>query len=286
MSIESDYRALLKKFKLTDLFASYEWMSLTSHTGGWSYFADELSFICYDSYKKGPFRIISTPHHTPYSPVERLERVVNHLDDSTAAVKKLHLPYSIESNSRSYPLDMRITYAIDLAKGLDILWSNLASNKRQAIKKHSKNYEIKDCTPVEFYNFHNSIHKEQQLKIQWDYSNFLKLSEHLRSLDSLLLKKVMVNDEIASAIYVVKNNNIAYYIFGATRPFYKKQESNSALLWSAIEHFHKIGCDEFNFKGSMIPGIAKYFSLMGGDRHEYYSYNKESKIVSLLRKVF
>jgi hypothetical protein len=64
-----------------------------------------------------------------------------------------------------------------------------------------------------------------------------------------------------------------YYVFGGTRRGGSNNSLGPAALFNAILLARKNGIKTFDFEGSMIPEIEKYFRQFGGELVAQYSVN-------------
>ena len=74
----------------------------------------------------------------------------------------------------------------------------------------------------------------------------------------------------------------AYYLHGVTTTKFKTSGSMSLLLWEAIKKSAK-KTTAFNFEGSMVESIERYFRAFGGIQTSYFQISKtNSKVLKLL----
>ena len=91
------------------------------------------------------------------------------------------------------------------------------------------------------------------------------------------------NGNIHSILFYVWDKTTAYYLHGGTYNDYKTSGSMSLLLWEAIKRSSKI-VKQFNFEGSMVESIERYFRAFGGKQAPYFEIKKtDSKLLKLLK---
>ena len=74
-----------------------------------------------------------------------------------------------------------------------------------------------------------------------------------------------------------------HYLMGAADPGYHNSGAMSLLLWHGIQLASQKGL-QFNFEGSMVPAIERFFSAFGGTLTPYHHITHErSKILKLKR---
>lgn len=172
-----------------------------------------------------------------------------------------------------YVTTVRYTYRLNLVDE-KILWSNL--QEKTSVNKGNKS----------------------NVTIKWGFSEYLDTyfelndksfnNQNINNFDNELTKKLLNklnknNNCIIGIIFNEENKAIggcvlaydtkrAYYIMGGI-----SRENNfgmSYLLWNAILYTKNIlQLPVFDFEGSMIPSIEKYFRKFGGELTPYYSLN-------------
>ena len=84
-----------------------------------------------------------------------------------------------------------------------------------------------------------------------------------------------------AALYLVWDEQSAYYLMGGADETHKNSGAYSLLLWNAM----KIAAGltrQFNFCGSMLPTIERFFRSFGGEQIPYFHLKKiNSKALKL-----
>ena len=176
------------------------------------------------------------------------------------------------------------TYVIDLAQSQDDIWGGFSTAHRNHVKK-----AIKDSLVVK------QIHD-------------------MRTVESLVLKTFSRQDKRANHFYIKKilfefsnkNNSFAFATFRNDVPIacsfciYDLRTSYNLLsgydhdnkhhgagcmnIWESIKYAKKLGLQLFDFEGSMIPPIERYFRGFGGQMVTYYKINKAVLPLEILLK--
>ena len=55
-------------------------------------------------------------------------------------------------------------------------------------------------------------------------------------------------------------------------------------MWQSILHAKKLGIEVFDFEGSMLVEVEKYFREFGGELVPYYTVNKAGLPIEMLMK--
>ena len=69
--------------------------------------------------------------------------------------------------------------------------------------------------------------------------------------------------------FVVWQNSSAYYIAGGGDPSLRSSGAHTLVLWNAIKHASQY-TDTFDFEGSMIPGVERFFREFGAVQTPYF----------------
>ena len=68
--------------------------------------------------------------------------------------------------------------------------------------------------------------------------------------------------------YFVHDDDYVYYLSGASEPELRSSGAGSLVLWKAIEMAAERGLG-FDFEGSMLPGVERFFRAFGGEPAPY-----------------
>ena len=71
-----------------------------------------------------------------------------------------------------------------------------------------------------------------------------------------------------AAAFIVWQDSSAYYIAGGGDPAFRSSGAHSLVMWEAIQHVSQF-TDKFDFEGSMLPGIERFFRGFGAIQTPY-----------------
>jgi hypothetical protein len=86
--------------------------------------------------------------------------------------------------------------------------------------------------------------------------------------------------------FCICDGSTAYYLLGGYDDKNKHHGAGAFAVWEAIKHAQRLGLKQFDFEGSMVPQIEKYFRGFGGRLTPYYRINKAKLPVEILLKFF
>lgn len=161
-------------------------------------------------------------------------------------------------------------------------YDSLSKSKKRDVKKLNKLLEIGDIKLTE-----NKDSLDEVLKL-WkrtsEYSNFKSNIESLRKIInsgiSIYVNMVVSSDGtvLSGAICPYDDFNMYHLVSASNRDVEGRlKEANTLSLYSAIKHANSLGLN-FDFEGSNIEGVARFYKSMGGENIKVYNFVKINSI--------
>ncbi len=178
------------------------------------------------------------------------------------------------------------TYVIEDLTDFEKIWSGFQEKIKTEIRKAQKTTVVKtDLNIDEFLKIHSKTFQRQNLPMPFT-------SEFIKRVDSACQKKkcrkifyaVDKENRIHAAIYIIWDNRSAYYLMGGGDPKLRNSGATSLLLWEAIQ-FCSTVTQEFNFEGSMIENIERFFRAFGARQKPYFLIQKETKLFRFAKNI-
>lgn len=172
----------------------------------------------------------------------------------------------------------RYTYVIDDLKDLNLVFENIDSKTKSQIRKSSTIVQVEEDLDIEeFYKLNEMTFKRQDMDMPYSL-------DFVKALDSACEKNncrkiFYAKDEQGrkhAAVYIVWDENSAYYLMGGADPELRNSDATSLLIWEAIKFSSNI-TEKFDFEGSMVENIEKSFSSFGAKQYQYFNISKEFK---------
>lgn len=245
----------------------------------------------------GPFyRSLST------SPVARLEEqrtilaaMAGFIDKEKAFLSMIPLPLGLSDALpfywRNYKVIPAITYLIDLSRPMDILWRDMSGVRRNDIRKAQRD--------------HLTVERivDMQIVRSLVISTFERQKKRLDRviLDNILFDYARPDNSYAFVSYrgsipvatsfVVYDRLTAYYLLGGYNSNNGHHGAGAWAIWEAIKYAQSLGIRTFDFEGSVIPAIERFFRGFGGKPTAYFTVNKgwmgaEIALKTLKRNIF
>jgi len=177
----------------------------------------------------------------------------------------------------------RYTYVIEDLSDLDKLFSNIRSNIKTDIRKAQKSLRIFDGDDLDrFYQVNKLTFIRQEVSIPYNF-------DFIHQLDTACTQKgcrkiFFAEDQdgvVHAAIYIVWDNQSAYYLMGGGDPTLRNSGAMSLLIWEAIK-FSAGVTQRFDFEGSMLEPVERFFRAFGAVQRPYFHVTKtNSRIIKL-----
>lgn len=176
---------------------------------------------------------------------------------------------------KGFNLEIAYSYRIEEICNLDAIWNGLADNIRREIKKAQKILSVKDDHPIDdLIKMHNKTFERQGRKLR-DHDELIKRLDFAVSSHQArkLLCAVDSENRIHAASYFVFDSNCCYYLIGGGDPELRTSGAASLLMWEGIK-FASTVSRAFDFEGSMIEPIERFFRAFGGKPTPYWRVTK------------
>lgn len=176
---------------------------------------------------------------------------------------------------RGFQQTTRYTYRLMELGDLASLWLGVRENIRREIRKAEKRVEVR--TDLDIDDFARVwamtfARQGQRLPVRLQVLRRLDWACELHRCRRIFFA-VDVGGKIHAAAYIVWNADRAYYLMGGADPDLRQSGAASLVLWEAIQ-FASTVSKQFDFEGSMIEPVERFFRAFGG---QYVPYSTVSK---------
>lgn len=180
----------------------------------------------------------------------------------------------------------RYTYVLDDLTDLEKLWNGFQENIKREIRKSQKIVTVKTNMDINnFINIQRKTFARQNLSLPFS-------KEFLIRVDQICLHKncrqifyaADEQDKIHAAIYIIWDDRSAYYLMGGGDPELRNSGATSLLFWEAIK-FCSTVTKEFNFEGSMIENIERFFRAFGAYQKPYFLIKKTKPLYATIKSL-
>jgi hypothetical protein len=92
------------------------------------------------------------------------------------------------------------------------------------------------------------------------------------------------NHEVLGMVFCIFDKNACYYLLGGINKQAGIQGINNLLVQKSIERAKELDCRIFDFEGSMLKGVEKFFRSFGPELFPYFTVNKAALPLEILLK--
>lgn len=178
------------------------------------------------------------------------------------------LPFYWEGYSQT----TRYTYVLHGIKDTEKLISDMSQQTRRNLRKAEERL-IAVCRDISTDDFL----KVQALTFERQRKKNMQSSSVLRRIIDAARDREQGNlfggydreGRLHAVAFIVWQKNSAYYIAGGGDPVLRSSGAHSLVLWNAIKHASQY-TDVFDFEGSMIPGVERFFREFGAVQTPYF----------------
>lgn len=185
----------------------------------------------------------------------------------------------------------RYTYRIDTSQGSEKIWDGFNSKIRNHIRTAERMLKISVSDDVEtLYRLNQTTFKRQNLLVPYRKEVLERIVNKFYPSDDcrILVAKNKLNDDPVAALMAVNDCEYMYSLVAAMSDE-AARGSVSLLIWRAIQIAEEKSV-QFDFEGSDIPNIEKFFRAFGGKLTTYYqiykSWNKLTDALLFLSSKF
>ncbi len=251
---------------------------------------EHFVFFIYQIEKKFHFKFLRSPHLSPYSGFLFSSAFLHHTTQQFLIQQVLKaMPNFDELNldlHPSIPLDidfgnieprLKLTNILDL-ENLETVEKNYKPALKRQIKKAKKTIQIQTLNDIDlFYQLHEKTFLKQNSAPKIPLQIFQKAWDVcLKNQCGQLFFAMDKSRNIHAALFLVYDNETAYYLAGGTDAAYYGSGAMSLLMHHAIVFSAENKKRFFDFEGSMIPAVNRFFKNFSPEEIKYITLFKEN----------
>jgi hypothetical protein len=317
MTNKEKYRELCKIQKSIPIFSKSWWMDAVCGENNWDVILVEKGGKCiaslpYTITKDRMFKGVSMPLLTQtngiwlsYPAKQKYTSKLNYekdiINQIISKLELLNLDFYIQNYNydftnwipfywKGYSQTTRYTYVIDDLSNMDKVYEEIDGKIRTQIKKAEKVVSVKeDCSIEIFYSLLSMTFARQKIKMPYPLDLVKKIDNACKENNCRKIFYAEDKDgKIHAAIYLIWDDNSVYYLMGGANPELRNSEATTLLLWHAL-NFASTFRNKFDFEGSMIEPIEKFFKAFGSVQKPYFKiwkdYSKSYKISNCIKNM-
>jgi hypothetical protein len=188
---------------------------------------------------------------------------------------------------RGFEETTRYTYVLPDLGDEDALWSGLRENVRRAVRKARRSLEVRDDLGLDaFLDVHAKTFERQGQSMPYARDLVARLDAACTERGCRrTLFAVDAAGAVHAAAYVVWDATSAYYLMGGGDPELRESGAGSLVIWEAIRAAATVA-PQFDFEGSMLEPVERFFRAFGGEQRPYFHVTKtSSRLLKMKRDV-
>ncbi len=308
---QHEYRGLSKAVPTLPIFMRPWWLDATCGVHGWgaSIVSDKGELhaaIAFGIRRRFGCRILSQPKLTPFlGPWLRRSggRIASELgrqkDLMQALVARMpQYDYYAQNWSSEmtnwlpvfwlgFSQSTRYTYTLPDLSDLESIWHGMEQKIRGDIRKASGRFALvvdRNAPLEEFLQLNRSTFERQGRRVPYDdaYVRSIDAACAARSCRAILVARDSEGRPHSGA-YLVWDDDCAYYLMGGSDPSLRSSGAMSLCLWEAIQ-LAATRSRRFDFEGSMLEPIERFFRGFGGMQTPYFHVSHTRSILLRVRE--
>lgn len=186
---------------------------------------------------------------------------------------------------KGYKVIPSYTYEYDLSNGIDTLMDCMAPERRNDLKKAEKDNiriirsfdynTVLDLVRKTHIRNKKALNEKQINRILFEFAD-----------PSNSFSFIAYNHDIPVACsFCVHDKVTSYYLLGGYDDTFKHAGAGALAVWNAVKHSAELGLKTFDFEGSMLVPVEKYFRGFGAKLTDYYTVNRAIAPVEIILKI-
>ena len=176
------------------------------------------------------------------------------------------------------------TYIIDLQQSIKVISQNMSPERRNDIKKAERDNIY--CKKEDDYQIVKQLilntFNRKQKKIDINFIEKI-LFQFSNSKNSFAYVSYQKQTPIAT-VYCIYDKQKVYYLLGGYDKNNRHHGAGALAVWEAIKFAKEKKIPYFDFEGSMLLEVEKYFRGFGGTLTPLFSVNKAKMLIEILLK--
>jgi hypothetical protein len=176
---------------------------------------------------------------------------------------------------RGFEQTTRYTYVLEQLRDLDAVWKGMRENIRREVRKAKRSVVVRDDLGLDaLYDLNRKTFGRQGRAIPYGPDLIARIDEACARRGCR--RAFFAEDaqgRLHAALYLVWDPQAAYYLIGGGDPELRNSGATSLLMWEAIQFAASV-TQTFDFEGSMIEPVERFFRAFGAAQKPYFRVSK------------
>jgi hypothetical protein len=182
-----------------------------------------------------------------------------------------------------YRLEVGYTYRLEGIGSEDAIWDGMRDNIRREIRKARKRVEVVENLGADrFHDVLSKTYARQNIPTPHSPAEIARLEAACarHGAGTMLFARDDAG-RIHAAVWAVWDPTAAYYLLAGAEPSLRNSGAGSLLVWEAIRRASAV-TDVFDFHGSMLQPVERFFRAFGSRQTPYLRVSRMSPAFRLL----
>ena len=177
----------------------------------------------------------------------------------------------------------RYTYVLSDVSDPGAVWAGFLENIRTDVKKAQKKVCIRtDLGLDQFLDVNAKTFSRQRMRLPYSRELVRRIDASCGDEHRRIFFAEDASGQIHAAIYIIWDERSAYYRMGGGDPAWRNSGATSLLMWEAINFVSTVS-KKFDFEGSMLEPVERFFRAFGGDQMPYFQVSKATPFFQMLQ---
>ena len=219
---------------------------------------------------------------------EMIEKIIKELPKYDYFYQAFNFKYTnlLPFYWNGFTMNINYTYIIENIE-LEELEKRFETDIRRRRKKAKELgviiYESEDIN--KFYELNNKTFKRQNRKIPYEFEFINNLYQNCKKNSAVKMFFAEYNKSVIAVNFLIFDKKVVYYLMGGIDPEKKDLGAMDLIQYESIKFAIETN-RVFDFEGSMVESIEKYFRSFGAIQKPYFSvYKTNSKILKIKKSI-
>jgi Acetyltransferase (GNAT) domain len=172
----------------------------------------------------------------------------------------------------------RYTYRLGDVGDPDRVWAGIGDKTRNVVRRAQRDVVVRDDLPVDdMLRLVGATFARQDLDVPFTPELLRKVYQAaVAHASGKALYAVDGSGRVHATAMIVWDEHWTYYLLGGGDPQLRQSGATSLLIWEAIRFAAGVS-QGFDFEGSMLPGVERFFRGFGAQQVPYFAVRKASR---------
>lgn len=208
---------------------------------------------------------------------ELLSRLIEQLPEFDFFRQSFHSTFTnwLPFYWRDFSQTTRYTYVLPQIGDIQSLWANLRGNIRREIRKGEREVRVRESYDIDaLMKLCQLTFSRQGLEMPFAKAVVQRIVAACRARNCCrILIAADTAGQVHSGLLVVWHEQCAYYLLGGSDPALRTSGAASLLMWRAIQLASEVS-RSFDFEGSMLQPVERFFRGFGAKQRPYHRVTK------------